>query len=88
MASAALPRLEVDTFPFELSHGRSPRGRGSWAFCPFHKRNSGDYLEFTLFSPSMTYGEAKRWLREKVAELRSTAPLGSPYLADVWAAMP
>lgn len=54
--------MTFDTFEFELSHGRSPRGRGSWAFAPFHLRKS---LDATVFSPSMTYTEAKRWARQQ-----------------------
>lgn len=79
--------ISFETLPYEIEHGCSPRGRGSWAFCPFHKRNASDYLDFTLFSPSMTFTEAKRWAKTKVAELRSTAPESSPYLAQVWAVM-
>ena len=80
--------MKFSTDPYEMEHGRSPRGRGSWAFCPFHKRNAGDYLDFTLFSSSMTFAEAKRWAKAKVEELRDTAPLSSPYMAELWAVMP
>lgn len=44
------------TAEYELSHGRKPRGRGSWAFYV-----DGD--ELPVFSPSMTYTDAKRWVR-------------------------
>lgn len=59
--------MTFETFPYEHSHGRSPRGRGSWAFCPFHLRNASDYIDHTIFSPSMTFTEAKKWAREQVA---------------------
>jgi hypothetical protein len=52
-----------NTSPFERSHGRSPRGRGSWAFCSNWVLNREDYLDHTVFSPSMTYGEAKKWAK-------------------------
>lgn len=57
--------MTFETLPYELSHGRSPRGRGSWAFCPFHLRNANDYIDHTVFSPCMTLTEAKRWAREQ-----------------------
>lgn len=57
--------MTFETLPYELSHGRSPRGRGSWAFCPFHLRNAADYIEHTVFSPSMTFAEAKKWARQQ-----------------------
>ena len=71
-----------------LSHGRAPRGRGGWAFCPESFADTNEALILTVWTPSMTYAEAVKWLRVKVAELRSTAPLGSPYLETVWAVMP
>jgi len=80
--------MYFETSTYRHEHGRSPRGRGSWAFCPHAKRNGGDYLDFTIFSPSMTYGEAKRWAKAKIEELRDTAPLSSPYMCDLWAVMP
>lgn len=78
-----------ETAHYELSHGRSPRGRGSWAFCPFHKRNASDAMDFTIWSPGgMTFTEARKWAKGKIADLHSTAPAGSPYLALVWTVMP
>lgn len=48
-----------DTREYEASHGRKPRGRGSWAF-----RVDDDIL--AVFSPmNMTYTEAKRWVQEQ-----------------------
>ncbi len=46
--------------PFITSHGRSPKGRGSWAFadCPDPDMNE------VIFTPSMTYTEAKTWMRK------------------------
>lgn len=79
--------LEIDTLHYECQTGRSPRGRGSWAFCPFHKRNANDYLDFTVFSPSMTFTEAKRWLKTKIVELRLQANYEGPYMSEVWTAL-
>lgn len=68
-----MTKPSFETLPYELSHGRSPKGRGSWAFCPFHKRNAHDYLDWTVFSPSMTFSEAKRWAISQ--ELLQGAPV-------------
>jgi len=38
--------------------GRSPRGRGSWAFCTVDPRR-GDYMDHIIWK-SGTYSEAKR----------------------------
>lgn len=84
--------IEFDTFTYELSHGKSPRGRGSWAFCPFHLRNAEDYMTRTLWSPSMTFTEAKKWAKAQIAERisnRQTEGLpAAPWSAGVWAVLP
>lgn len=60
------------TLVYEREHGRSPRGRGSWAFCPWAKHNSHDYLDHTVFSSGgMTLTEAKKWARRHASDYRS-----------------
>ena len=54
--------MTFETLPFELSHGRSPRGRGSWAFAPFGLRKD---ITAAVFSPNMTFTEAKKWARQQ-----------------------
>jgi hypothetical protein len=54
---------EFDTREYEASHGQKPRGRGSWAF-----QVEDDILP--VFSPSMTYTEAKRWVRQQNPDAR------------------
>lgn len=49
-------KVQFDTAEYVRSHCREPRGRGGWAF-----KADGD-MEFT-FTPSMTYAEAKRWIK-------------------------
>ena len=56
-------KLDFNNSPFEQSHLRSPRGRGSWAFCPDEYADENDYITHTKFSPSMTFMEAKRWAK-------------------------
>lgn len=64
--------MTFETSTYQREHGRSPRGRGSWAFCPWGKRNSHDYLDHTVFSPGgMTFTEAKRWARLHASDVRS-----------------
>lgn len=55
-------RIEFDTTEYERNHGHSPRGRGSWAFCDVEQYKGGrtNYLDYTFWTPSMTYGEAKK----------------------------
>lgn len=77
--NATFNHIEIDTTPFERSHCKAPRGRGSWAFsftkCP---ELSGERTYFesggvrvenendvTWFTPSMTYAEAKRWIKRQ-----------------------
>lgn len=51
-------RSTFTTTEFEWAHGRRPRGRGSWAFRPYDDRDFDSFV----FSPSMTYSEAKKWV--------------------------
>ena len=55
--------------PFVQTHARSPRGRGSWAFVPSPYHGSGIELDHTVFSPSMTYTEARKWARQRFASI-------------------
>lgn len=55
--------LEFITTDYEFSHNHTPRGRGSWAFC--EGRNPDCTSNAILWSPSMTYSEAKAWARRE-----------------------
>jgi len=55
-------KIEFNTREYEFSHGHKPRGRGSWAFFP----NRKTLIEQAMWTPSMTYGEAKRWIAAKL----------------------
>ena len=54
---ARLPEVSAD--PYERSHGKTPKGRGSWAFCPTWAEPRGDYMKFTRFFNG-TYAEARK----------------------------
>ena len=56
--------VEVKSSEFEFSHGRSPRGFGTWAF---QFSNEGASRSFPpksatspVFTPAMNFGEARR----------------------------
>ena len=53
--------VRFDNSPFVRSHGKEPKGRGSWAFQIDGLRDAR--IEF---SPSMTLAEARRWMAERV----------------------
>lgn len=53
--------FDFNTAEFCTAHGKEPRGRGSWAFA-FEGREP-------VFSPSMTYAEAKRWIKEHICSV-------------------
>jgi hypothetical protein len=52
--------LEFSISQFVRSHGRNPKGRGSWAFAV--KDLGGE----VIFTPSMTFAEAKVWIRNRI----------------------
>lgn len=54
-----------DDAPYVASHQRQPRGRGSWAFQPrdAYQPDGQPIDERTIWSPSLTLTEARRWLR-------------------------
>lgn len=64
-------RIEFSTREFYFSHGRTPKGFGSWAF------QVGNEQEWVHQS---NYGDAKR---EVVRRLRDRAGLGSYVLVEV-----
>ena len=51
-------KVEFNTMRFEEAHGKTPSGRGGWAFCPERHYNECYYLDFTFWA-SGTYREAK-----------------------------
>lgn len=63
--------VEFRTVEYTCNHGAEPRGRGSWAFCeerlPLNKE--------LLWTPSLTYGEAKKWVREELAKRGVQGPV-------------
>ena len=58
--NASMPTFEFSDRKFVASHGRAPKGYGSWAFLV-------EGHEF--FAPSSTLTEAKKYAKAKATEL-------------------
>jgi len=52
--------VEISTRDFEAAHGKQPRGRGSWGFCPANHYDAIDYLDHVKWFHQMTFAEARR----------------------------
>lgn len=69
-----LSAIRVDTAPYERSHMKAPRGRGSWAFDLDGERR----FAVPLFWHSGTYAEAVRAARLAAQKLGSCRVLVQP----------
>lgn len=57
--------MDISTSKYEWTHGRKPRGRGSWAFIIVDTSSETEVA--TIFSPgSMTYTAAKAWAKKAI----------------------
>lgn len=59
-----MPAIEFDTAPYRRSHGTEPKGRGGWAFGKGTADPKFDHE--TIWSPSMTLTEAKKWAKAQI----------------------
>jgi hypothetical protein len=75
--------VTFDSTPYELAHGASPRGRGCWAFAPFHLRNDSTAA---IRSPLMTLTEAKRWAKAHVVKSQAAGTIDAAW--TLWAILP
>lgn len=78
-------RVDFITRDWEFSNDwRKPRGRGSWAFSL--KRNPDVTIKGEIFwTPSMTYGDAKKLAREHfIALVPVDAKFPGEAFVDVW----
>ena len=59
-----------DTDAYEATHGHKPRGRGGWVFGlkPDASVRKGE----AVFTPALTYAEAKRWFATEMARRGTT----------------
>jgi len=51
--------VTFNTSQFRVAHGRTPRGRGEWAFIDAQFARRDDYLDFVLWV-SLPYTDAKK----------------------------
>lgn len=65
------PKITIGSIDFERSHGRKPRGTGSWAFeITFYGGEPDSVHGHETTGPifaqpgGITYGQAKKWIRE------------------------
>ena len=66
--------VHVDTSQFEFSHGRKPRGAGSWAF-DFGTRGNWQ----TRFAPGqMSFSKAKQWAMAQAVEMNVSTVCVAP----------
>ena len=83
--------ISFETMPYELEHGRSPRGKRSWAFCPFHLRND-PWNTSIIESPEMGFSAAKKWATDEIKSHRNSRRAGDlpmyPWNTELWAVMP
>jgi hypothetical protein len=62
-------KIEFNTREYEFSHGKAPRGRGSWAFFFSRSMNVAD----AFWTPgNTTYGEAKKLARAEALRRGAT----------------
>jgi len=67
-ASPGTRKIEFCTREYQLSHRRTPRGRGSWAFCPHNAYHKDDYQNHLYWTKgSTTYQDAKKEARAHFA---------------------
>jgi hypothetical protein len=63
--------MQFDTSAYVEAHGRSPRGRGSWAF--FFDTDNNAPIEQAWFTPGcLTYSEAKKLARAEAKRRGAT----------------
>lgn len=55
--------LFIDT-DYVMSHGKNPRGFGSWAFCTVDP-NRHDYLDHVIWVHQSTFAKAKKTAKEQ-----------------------
>lgn len=72
--------IEMETIEFERSHGRTPRGRGSWAFSFMQRPDIDDIL----WTPSMTYSAACAYIKRfmQAAQTREDLAQTTKYMQD------
>jgi hypothetical protein len=74
--SQARTKIEIDDSPFVRSHMKGPKGYGSWAFSL--ERNPRDVCKDVVFTPAMTYSDAKVWIKAWFRDQQAAGQFPSP----------
>lgn len=71
--------IDIDDTDFVHSHMRTPKGRGSWAFATTDAARHDVMHPTLIWTPSMTYTDAKVWAKAKARAMQadSLLPQGS-----------
>lgn len=64
-------KIEISTRKYQYEYGKNPRGYGSWAFA---------FEGYEEFAPSSTYGDAVKWIKNKVREMAPEYYTGTVYV--------
>ena len=75
--SLAPSAVHVYDYPFVQSHGRAPRGRGGWIFCPERNWGNSDYLDHVK-NFNGTYAEARKAAKLHFAALGIRSVVACP----------
>lgn len=63
--------IQFDTTSYQFSHGKYPRGYGSWIFAPAgHENDQAEWIEV----PHSTFQVAKHKVTKLVGEIAEAAP--------------
>lgn len=62
-------KVYVDTAEFQFVHGRSPRGRGTWAF--YFREGDGTKSGVWIAPSNLTYGDALKLAKQEAAARNS-----------------
>lgn len=66
----AAARVRIYTEAYEQAHGRLPRGRAGWGFCPAELYRHNNYLDHVYWAPSgSTFAESRKAAKAHFSKL-------------------
>jgi hypothetical protein len=72
--------IDFDTRSFRTSHGREPKGYGSWAFGTERSPDTQDRDKCWFTPGAMTYGNARKWAKAEAARRFGKGASGTLYV--------
>lgn len=72
--------IDFDTTQFEFSHGRAPKGYGSWAFGTTRNPDVMDSAKCWFTPGAMAYADAKKWAKAKAVQTFGKGASGTLYV--------